>query len=115
MFKEDEVAWLKDDELYLQDGEYKTSKFLETFAIEIEDENLLNLILGVERTAWEYLKTCQKKYNSWFYIEFSVTTVFLCKEVIDFIKKWYYIRYLFKSESSPYVYMKRILMNLELL
>lgn len=101
MFKEDEVVWLKDDELHLQDGEYKTSKFLETFAIEIEDENLLNLILGVEKTAKEYLKTCQKKYNSWFYIEFSETTVFLRKEEIDFIKKWYYIRYLFKSESFP--------------
>lgn len=99
LFKEDEITWLKDYQLYLQDGKYKTSMFSEIYAIEVEDENLLNLILGVERTAGKMLKSHQKKYTSWFYIELSGHTSSLFKEDINFIKKWYYIRYLLKSES----------------
>lgn len=99
LFKEDEIGWLKNFQLYLQDEEYKTSTFLENFAMEVEDEGLLNLILEVEKIAEKYLKDYSERYDPWFYIKFTRSSSIFPKERIDFIKKWYYIRYLLRSES----------------
>lgn len=91
VFSEDEIKWLKEEELSLQDGEYKTSTDREYSAMEVEDEKLLSIILKVEREAENFIEDHSEEGNDWFYVDLYHRGVY--KQLIEFIKKWYFIRY----------------------
>lgn len=98
VFKEDEIEWLKEEELSLQDGTFKTSTDQEYFSMEVEDEKLLSTILQIEKDAEEFKEDSSEEGNSWFYIDLYYTSI-SSEKLVDFIKKWYFIRYAVKSSN----------------
>lgn len=97
-FSEDEIKWLKEEELSLQDGTLKTSTDQEYFSMEVENEGLLSNILQIERDAEEFKEDSSKEGNSWFYTDLYYTPI-SSENFVEFIKKWYFIRYAVKSSN----------------
>ena len=98
VFSEDEIKWLKEEELSLQDGTFKTSTDQEYFSMEVEDEKLLSTILQIEKDAEEFKEDSSEEGNSWFYIDLYYTYI-SSEKYVEFIKKWYFIRYAVKSSN----------------